>query len=269
MSIYGIGSFFNQYKNGNWSNFDIDVIVIVHSIDLIPKQDWTNIRYEKIIIDGYNVWLGYITLDGLMNKAKFEQQSFANYEWSLIDLKWNHNSQLLYGDDIRVNLPNPLKLKIDYDDILSRSLYHLNKSFRSTKNEVELLETKRELTKAIFKFGFYLCILYDNQFNYTSIKHILVKLDQIKIENINIELLDIIFQEAIHFRRKGTFIANFKSVRSNFTLLIFSLIKKGKLHKIFTYDEFIKFLETKFNGLYDIIKFLKKAKNISFSSKEK
>jgi hypothetical protein len=247
---------------------DIDIVVIVKSIELISKQDWTKIRYEKIIIDGYFIWIAYNSLEGLMNKDKFEQESFANYEWSLIDLKWKENSQILYGKDIREMIPNPLNFKIDYDDILSRSLYHLDKSLGYKNSKMELEIAKREFTKAVFKFGFYLCILYDNQFHYTSIDNIMLKFNQIKIVNFNIKLLDSIFQESIHFRKTKEFVTNFKTLQTNFTLLIFSLMKKGKLHKSLTFDEFITYLEQKFNGLFNIIKFLKKAKNTSHSLKD-
>ncbi|MFW9949981.1 MAG: hypothetical protein ACFFKA_07640 [Candidatus Thorarchaeota archaeon] len=242
--------------------------MVVKSIDIIPKKDWTNIRYEKINLEGYNIWQGFNSLEGLLHKKRFEQESFANYEWSIIDLKYKENSQLLYGEDIRGALPDISNLTFDFDDILARSLYHLNKSFDRAKNEEELVQVKIELTKAIFKFGFFVCIFHDSQFHLTSINNIYLKLNQLQRSNINIPLLQNIFKNAIDFRKNNKFSTDFNSLRNNFTFLVLSSSITGKLHKTLSYEQFIIYLEEKFGGLYNIIHFLKKAKNLYYSSEE-
>ena len=267
ISIYGIGSFFTYPEIDEWNNYDIDIIVIVRTIESIPQQDWTEIRYEMVKIEDFNIWFDFNSLEGIKNKEQFTQESFANYEWSIIDLKYKENSQLLYGEDIRDFLPDLPSLKIDYNDIFARSLYHLNKSFASAKNKEQLLKVKIELTKAIFKFGFYFCILHDPQFHFTSITEVFIKLQHLKLKNLDLQILQTLFQEAIYFRKNNQFITNFKSVQINLTFLILTLIKTDKLHVTLTYDQFIIYLEERFNGLYNIIHFLKKAKNLYYSEK--
>ncbi|MFW9952278.1 MAG: hypothetical protein ACFFKA_19330 [Candidatus Thorarchaeota archaeon] len=268
ISVYGLGSFFNSSKKYNWVSSDIDIIILVKLLDLVPKRDWTNVRYEKLNIDGYTIWMGFNSLEGLLNKEKFKQESFANYEWSIYDLKYKENSQLLYGKDIRNTLPDISDLKIDYDDIFTRSLYHLNKSFGIFKNNEELHQAKLEFTKALFKFGFYICIFYDNRFHFTSIYKISQKLTKIKNRNSNIQLLQNLFQEAIDYRINHNFVSDFKSLRTKFTFLILSLIKTGSLHRLLNFEEFLSYLEQKFNGLYNIINFLKRAKNLYYASED-
>ena len=219
-------------------------------------------------IEGFNIWFGFNSLEGIRNKERFKQESFANYEWSIIDLKCKENSQLLYGKDIRDFLPDLTSLKMDYDDIFARSLYHLNKSFASAKNKEQLLKAKIELTKAIFKFGFYFCILHDPQFYFTSMPEIFLKLQHLNLKKLDMQILQNLFQEAVHFRKNNQFITNFKSVQINLTFLILSLIKSDKLHITLTYDQFIIYLEEKFNGLYNVIHFLKKTKNLYYSSEK-
>ena len=219
-------------------------------------------------IEGFNIWFGFNSLEGIRNKEQFRQESFANYEWSIIDLRYEENSQLLYGKSIRDYLPELPSLTLDYDDIFARSLYHLNKSFTPTKNKEQLVTAKIELTKAIFKFGFYFCILHDPQFHFSSITKVFIKLQHLNLKNLDLQILQKLFQEAIHFRRNNQFITNFKSVQINLTFLILTLVKSDKLHTSLTYDQFIIYLEEKFNGLYNIIHFLKKAKNLYYSSEK-
>jgi len=242
--------------------------VLVNSIETIPKQDWTKVRYEKKKIDGFNVWFGYNSLEGIKNKEIFKQQSFANYEWSIIDLKYKQNSQLLYGKDIRNSLPDISNLKLDYDDILARSLYHLNKSFERVKSEEELTQAKFEFTKAVFKFGFYICLIHDTLFHFTSIESIFRKIKQLQKTNQSLSLVQNIFKEAIEFRRNNKFSTSYKSLRTKFTFLVLYLTSIGKSHRTLNYEQFIAFLEQNFGGLYNIIRFLKKAKNLYYSSED-
>jgi len=86
ISIYGIGSYFDNSLPSDWIKNDVDIIVIVKNLELIPKPDWTDVRYEKKEIEGGEVWLGFNTLEGFQHKELFETQAFSNYEWSVLDL---------------------------------------------------------------------------------------------------------------------------------------------------------------------------------------
>lgn len=104
IAIYGIGSFFDDSLPPNWVKIDLDIIVIVKSLEGIPKQDWTEVRYKKKMLDGYQVWLGFNTVKAYQERDTFNKESFSNYEWSLIDIKHPENSKLVYGKDIRDQL---------------------------------------------------------------------------------------------------------------------------------------------------------------------
>ena len=108
ISIFGIGSYFDKNLPSDWRNTDIDVIVIVSTLEKITKLDWTDVRYEVKKFDSHTVWIGYNTLQGLKTEKLFVQESFANYGWSLLDLKFKENSQLLYGEDIREQVPDTM-----------------------------------------------------------------------------------------------------------------------------------------------------------------
>ena len=47
IAIYGIGSYFDEFLPPNWVKNDIDIVVFVRSLEKIPKQDWTDVRYKK------------------------------------------------------------------------------------------------------------------------------------------------------------------------------------------------------------------------------
>ena len=130
VSVFGIGSYFDENLPPNWIKNDIDLVVIVDSLEGIPKQDWTEVRYEKKQLGDKEIWIGFNSLEGVKNRELFRKQSFANFEWSLLELKLPENSALLYGRNIRDELPEVTALQFDYDDILIRSLYHLNNSFK-------------------------------------------------------------------------------------------------------------------------------------------
>ncbi|KKK91757.1 hypothetical protein LCGC14_2709710, partial [marine sediment metagenome] len=85
-------------------------------------------RFKKKKINGNQVWLGFNTIEAYQDRYTFNKQSVSNYEWSLIEIKHPENSKLLYGKDIRDQLPNTNDLIFDYDDVLARGLYHLDKS---------------------------------------------------------------------------------------------------------------------------------------------
>jgi len=267
ISVYGIGSYFDDTLPSDWKNTDIDVIVIVTSFDKIPKLDWTEVRYETKKIENFDVWLGYTTLQGLTEKEVFAYESFANYEWSLLDLKCQENSQLLYGKDIRNQLPKISNLKYDFDDIFARSLYHLDKSLKETKSFGNTLISKREFTKSVFKFGFYLCKYFDKSYYLTSVLNISVHIDNLHIDyKIRKNMLHFM-KESMIFRRNDKFSTDFTNLRKSFILFIFSLLRNGTLHRKLEFQELVNYLKKKFNGLPYLIRYIKIAKKIYNSSK--
>ncbi|NVM18235.1 MAG: hypothetical protein HWN80_11015 [Candidatus Lokiarchaeota archaeon] len=267
ISVYGIGSYFDKNLPSDWKNTDIDVIVIVNSFDKIPKLEWTEVRYETKNIEDFNVWLGYNTLQGLKEKEVFAHESFANYEWSILDLKRPENSQLLYGKDVRNQLPKISDLKYDFDDIFLRSLYHLEKSLKESSSSEKNLVSKREFTKAVFKFGFYLCKYFDKSYYLTSVLSISIHIENLQIEN-NIRKNTLHFmKESNIFRRTDKFSIDFKILRKNFIFFIFSLLRNGSLHRKLEFQDLVNYLENKFNGLPFLTKYIKLAKKIYNSTK--
>ena len=73
ISLYGIGSYFDLSLPSDWSANDMDLVVIVKSLEKLPKHDWTNVRYDKKTIDKVILWIGYNTIEGYQNKALFEK----------------------------------------------------------------------------------------------------------------------------------------------------------------------------------------------------
>lgn len=257
ISVYGIGSFFDDQLPSDWIKNDIDFVVVVKSLDNpnIPRHDFTGARFNKYPIKGHEVSLGFNLFDSLQNKERFllSKESYANYEWAILDLKIPSNSVHLLGKDIRSFLPEISSLVYNYDDILARSLYHLD---RSLKIEYKLgEESKKAFTKAVFKFCFYLCLFLDKTFTSTSIKTISVKLQEL-IEQNPIDSLIISFvKEAILYRRGIGFKTDFFTLRNDFIGYIFSLLGKGVLHRRMKYQELISYLESTFKGLNHLKEF--------------
>ena len=267
ISVFGIGSCFDKTLPSDWKITDIDVIVIVNSFDKIPKPEWTEVRYETKNVENFNVWLGYNTLQGLIEKEIFVHQSFANYEWSLLDLKCQENSQLLYGRDIRNQLPKLSDLKYDFDDIFVRGLYHLDKSLKESKSCQKSLNSEREFTKAVFKFGFYLCKFFDNNYYLTSVLNISKHIEYLHIEDKLKKNFLHFMNESINFRRTNKFSTDFKILLKNYIFFILYLLRNGYLHRKLEFQDLVNFLEKWFNGLPYIIKYIKTAKKIYNSSK--
>jgi len=255
ISIFGIGSYFDDSLPSDWIKNDLDIIVIVKSLESIPKQDWTDIRYERKVIDDHEVWLGFNTLDAYQDKQAFETQSFSNYEWSLLDLKLPENSKLLYGQDIRDQLPDISEVIFNYDDILVRSLYHLDTSFKEAIVSKNMDASMQQFSKGVFKFGFYLCIYYDKGFRSTSIRAIANKIEQLSKQGIMDEKALEYVKDSILFRRTRYFMKEYVQLRNNFILHVFSLIGKGKLHRKMKFEELVTFLEDTFGGLFHLIEF--------------
>ncbi|MBY9008868.1 MAG: hypothetical protein KGD74_03270 [Candidatus Lokiarchaeota archaeon] len=267
ISIFGIGSYFDKNLPSDWRNTDIDVIVIVSTLDKITKLDWTDVRYEVRKFNNHNVWIGYNTIQGLKSKKIFVQESFANYEWSLMDLKFKENSHLIYGKDIREQVPDPFNFDFDYDDILARSLYHLDKSLKSTQIRENSAQAMREFTKAVFKFGFYLCILFSKRYYLTSVHNISLQIDKLLLDNdIQTSMLNFM-KESINYRTTNKFSKRFELIRKNYVLFTLSLLRSGILHRKYEFQELLIFLKIKFNGMPYLISYLKKAKNVFYSAK--
>jgi len=62
ISIYGIGSYFDEKLPSDWMKNDIDIIVILKSLEKTPKLEWTNFRYEEKKINEHLLWQGFYTL---------------------------------------------------------------------------------------------------------------------------------------------------------------------------------------------------------------
>ncbi|MFX1551834.1 MAG: OB-fold nucleic acid binding domain-containing protein [Promethearchaeota archaeon] len=245
IAIYGIGSYFDKGIPSEWLRNDIDIIVIVKSLEKIPKPDWTDVHYKKKQINGKNVWIGFNTVNSYRDRYSFNKESFSNYEWSLIELKHPENSLFLYGNDIRNQISETINLQFDYDDILARGLYHIDKSM----NEKDLIVAKRDLSKGIFKIAFYFCIFYDQFFRKTSIIEIGNKLKELKKINEDLEGIINFYEESFIFRLKGQYKSAFINLREAIILYVFSLLERGSLHREMNYQNLVKYLSTTFNGL--------------------
>ena len=254
IAIYGIGSYFDDSLPPNWEKNDLDMVVFVKSLDKIPKQDWTEVRFEKKEINSNQVWLGYNTIEGYQNRYTFSKESFSNYEWSLIELKNPENSKLLYGNDIRNQLPSTYKVNFDYDDILARSLYHLNKSL----GEENTSTAKHEFSKAVFKAAFYCCIFIDSSYRSTSIVDIGGKI-KYQIRNYDfLKEMHEFLEETIIFRITGQFKTEFNTLQTNFVTYIFSLLDNGRLHKKVNYHKVMNYLTDSFRGFPYLIQEIRK-----------
>ena len=242
IAVYGIGSFFDESLPEAWIKNDIDVIIIVKTIDKIPKTVWDKRFYSKKI-DQYEVFYGYNTVEMYQDKGNFHKLSGVNYEWALIEIKNPHNSKKLFGKDIRDQLPEITTLTFDYDDLLARGLYHLEKSF---KGEDEF--AVREISKAVFKIAFYLCVYFVDSFRSTSL---------IKIEKKLADIIEIItplkgfqkyFQESKSFRTTGKYSIDYPPFREELISYIYRLLKQGILHRKIEGEELMIYLTKYFGG---------------------
>ena len=254
VSVFGIGSYFDGNLPPKWIKNDVDLVVIFNSLENIPKQDWTEVRYEKKQAGGKEIWIGFNSLEGVKNRKQFQKESFASYQWSLLELKLPDNSALLYGRNVRSELPEVAALEFDYDDIIIRSLYHLNNSFK----EGITPRAMREFTKGAFKFGFYLCIFFDPQFRFTSIVKIAEKIKQLISSNKISNSINAYLEEAVIYRITSQFKSEFKSLRDDFVKFVFNSLIKGSLHKKMDKPELVRVLSTAFSGLAYLVRLVRK-----------
>ncbi|MBA7533706.1 hypothetical protein ES705_25949 [subsurface metagenome] len=254
VSVFGIGSYFDGNLPPNWIKNDVDLVVIVDSLEGVPKQDWTEVRYEKKQLGDKEIWIGFNSLEGVKNRELFRKQSFANFEWSLLELKLPENSALLYGRNIRDELPEISALQFDYDNVLIRSLYHLNNSFK----EGVTPKAMREFTKGAFKFGFYLCVYFDPQFRFTSIVKIAEEIKLLVSDNKIDRIINSYIEEAVIYRMTSQFKSEFESLRDDFVKFVFSSLESGSVHQKVDKTELIKLLSKSFGGLGYLVRFARK-----------
>ncbi len=259
IAIYGVGSYFDESLPSDWIKNDIDLIVIVNSLESISKKDWTSVRYEKKSMGKFEIWIGFNTLLGLLNKDKFNRESFSNYEWSILDLKYPSNSLFLYGQDIRDQLPDYSEMIYDFGDILRRSLYNLDRSYKAEYKDNNLEQSKQLFTKAVFKFGFYLCLYFNEEFSTSTIRSITEQISTFVKEGIIENNMLMFLERCIKYRRTHHTQKDFHILRTKFTEYVFSLLGKGKLHKKMNYEDLMLFLENTFAGLEFLVHILKKA----------
>ena len=175
----------------------------------------------------------------------FETISGANYEWSLICIKHPENSKLLFGTNIRDQLPTTDNIKFDYDNILIRGFYHLEKSYKNGLTK----KAQREYSKALFKFGYYTCIYYDNTFRSVSLSNISKELERLYKERVIETQFYGYYEKAFDYRITGEYDSDFGLLRKKTTYYMISMLKKGKIHKQMSYDKIMIFFSRFFGGL--------------------
>ena len=254
IAVYGIGSYFDADIPDSWVKNDIDIIVIATTLEPFPTVEWTDVRFMRRTIEGKEVWIGFNTLEGFQEKAQFQNQSFSNFEWSLLDIKYPDNSTLLYGKDIRDQLPSIEGLVFDYDDILARGLYHLDKSLGEHDQTISMTE----FSKGVFKIGFYMCLYFNENFKDTRIVQIGKKLKETSEIVTKIEDMGHYFEEAIIFRSTGHYMTPFEELRKAFIESVFSLLQTGGLHRKMTASELKDYLATAFRGFPHLIQIFTK-----------
>jgi len=243
VAIYGIGSYFDKLLPDGWLTEDVDIITVTKT----RKMYWQKKSYGN-----YEVFFGFNTLEELQDEKIFRETPATNYKWAIMDFKICDNSELLYGEDISVKLPELDSIDPDYNDLLKRALYRVEKSLK--------LDSKEELTKAVFKYCFYVCVYLDDAFHYTSIVKIKEQVEQlVELRKLDKDILEILI-ECFSFRRLGEFSVEFHVLRNRFLTLVIRAISKGTFHAKMKLDEFIRFLDSTFNGCPNLKRMSKKSK---------
>jgi len=252
VGIFGIGSFFSQ-SMGEIS--DCDVIVILTDTNDCKKRDWTTRLFEDITIEenGFllDITLLYGTLEDYSDKNKFSKVSFADFSWAIRSLKFG--SILLYGNDIRELLPY---INYEYGSIFLRSAYHLNgSSSKYTKMQ--------KITKAIFKFGFFLVTAYYPNSNIFNKIDIYNKIIEAKEDGIISNQMIECYEEALEMREKKINNDNkSEKLRRKFAISFFDETQRSTGY---TWNQMKKFLEKGFEngGFYRVIALIETIKNIT------
>jgi len=248
ISLYGIGSYFDDNKPDDWISNDIDFIAVVENFKNIPEDKNTSSRHKKMFIEEKEVFIAFHTIETLNSKELFNSVSFANFEWALHEMKLPENSKLLYGQDIRDKTPELNEIGHDYEDILRRVFYHMEKSYKVEEKKDEN-KSMREFTKSIFKFCYYLSVLFDPSFQYTSSIKSAQKVKELSEQGkIGGEMPDFI-ENSILFRCKNAFIGDFNKVREDFLDYLFLITRNGVLHRKIGYLNLLKYLKDTYGGL--------------------
>jgi len=252
ISLYGIGSYFDDNKPDGWISNDIDFIAVVENFENIPKDKNTSSRHKKMFIEEKEVFVAFHTIETLNSKELFKSVSFANFEWALHEIKLPENSKLLFGQDIRDKIPELNELGHDYEDILRRVFYHMEKSYRKEEKK-DKNKSMGEFTKSIFKFCYYLSVLFDPGFKYTSSIKSAQKVKELSEQGkIGGEMPDFI-ENSILFRSENEFIDDFNKVREDFLVYLFSITMNGALHRKIVKPDLFKFLKDTYNGLNHLV----------------
>ena len=252
VSLYGIGSYFDENKPEDWISNDIDFTAVVENFDNIPEDKNTSSRHKRMTIEGKEVFIAFHTIETLNSKELFNSVSFANYEWALHEIKLPENSKLLYGQDIRKEIPELNELSHDYEDILRRVFYHMEKSYKMERKKDEN-KSKREFTKSIFKFCYYLSVLFDPGFQYTSSVKSALKVKELSEQGKIGEKMPDFIEKSILFRCKNVFIEDFNKVREDFLDYLFSIAKSGVLHRRLGYQDLLKYFKDTYEGLNHLV----------------
>ncbi|MFX1280871.1 MAG: hypothetical protein ACFFA3_15955 [Promethearchaeota archaeon] len=75
IAVYGIGSYFDAEIPDSWVKNDIDIIVIVSTLDPFPTVNWTDVKFIRRTIEGKEVWIGFNALEGFQDKTLFCSES--------------------------------------------------------------------------------------------------------------------------------------------------------------------------------------------------
>ncbi len=265
VSIYGIGSFFDKKLPKNWIKNDIDMVCVVKNMEEIPKtHDWTAVRKLDYKKDGWDINVFFNSLEGLQEKEKYKKQSWANYKWSLLDFKVPQNSIILYGNSISDKLPELDSIAYDYEDLLQHAFYHLDQSF-----EEDVEKAKKTFTKAVFKFGFIICVYFDESFQFNSIINITEKIKKlVEDKKLDAYILNVVIS-CIKYRQHNTPLENFPTQREDFIKYCFYLLFEDKLWKKYSWDEIISFCQNTYNGLSVLENLAKRERNIYYSKKSR
>ncbi|MBD3212217.1 MAG: hypothetical protein GF311_06375, partial [Candidatus Lokiarchaeota archaeon] len=65
--------------------------MVVKNYGNTPEPKWGKIRFEQYEVGDLKVWMFFYTLETLQSKELYKTQSLANYEWSIIELKYPEN----------------------------------------------------------------------------------------------------------------------------------------------------------------------------------
>ena len=266
ISIYGIGSFFDRKLPGDWIKNDIDMLCIVKDMEKIPKtQDWSDVRKLDYDKDPYTANVFFNSLEGLKHKEIYEKESWANYKWALLDFKIPVNSVVLYGKHLFDELPEIDSISFDYEDLLRHAFYSLNLCFKLKNKEASM----KRFTKGVFKFGFLICVYFDESFRYTSIFDIASKISELEKEG----KIGTFFYETIlacvKYRRGIPFSEEFSSLRKEFVIYCFFLLFDENLWKKYDWKEIIEFCNTTYKGLDSLEDMAKRERNLYYSRKNK